>query len=144
MQDRVRDLTDPLYWRKLCPELHISDAKLFQTTGQKVFKFEDLPDRVDELRDAMHRDGYYLIHAGDELPWAVDLPAMARAVRILGEAGWPPSFLLVYDEPWAMAHQLRQLLMLTTGNQQVLAVSHRPKEMLLLRSTRIMLLRYHK
>ena len=119
MKDRVSSLIDSDYWQKLCPELHINDPALIKAAHRQVLNFVDKPDRVDELREGMGRDGYFTIDAGPELPWAVDLGAMARAVRILGEAGWPPSFLLVYDEPWVMAHQMRQLLLLTTGNQQV-------------------------
>ena len=43
----------------------------------------------------MDRDGYYMIKSGgEELPWAVDIDAVARAIVTLGEAGWAPSFLL--------------------------------------------------
>ena len=35
------------------------------------------------------------------------------------DAGWPPMMLTVYDECWAMSHQLKELLFLTTGNRQI-------------------------
>lgn len=68
---------------------------------------------------------------------------MAAAVKTLIDNGWPPMMLTVriaaahpcydstyscdrgaciiqvYDETWAMAHQLKELLYLTTANQQI-------------------------
>lgn len=65
---------------------------------------------------------------------------MANAVKTLIEHGWPPMMLTVrmlcfahratlliaararsqmYDETWGMAHQLKQLLYLTTANSQI-------------------------
>jgi len=119
MKDKVGNLIDAAYWQMLCPELHVNDPALTKAARRQTFDFVHSPDRIDDLRETMHRDGYFVIDAGPELPWAVNLESMARAVQILGEAGWPPSFLLVYDEPWVMAYQLQQLLLLTTGNQQV-------------------------
>ncbi|KAH8064399.1 hypothetical protein JL722_1265 [Aureococcus anophagefferens] len=43
--------------------------------------------------------------------WGVDVAALGDAVVALGEAGWPPIYVLVYDEAWVLrgrlAHTLR-------------------------------------
>jgi hypothetical protein len=43
-------------------------------------------------------DSIYLQVEPEELPWKLDLDALADAVVNLVRAGWPPSMLIVYDE----------------------------------------------
>lgn len=136
-------MLDANYWRALCPQLHVSDAAFSTKAARAVFNFVDDPDTVyapphlpapelqgcflrdrfcdprDELRFGMDRDGYVAMPAGEKLPWLVDLEALSSGVKALIDAGWPPMMLTVYDECWAMSHQLKELLFLTSGNRQI-------------------------
>jgi hypothetical protein len=54
-------------------------------------------------------EGFFTIPA-TSLSWAVDVPELAAAIQSLGVAGLSPAFLLVFDEPWVMAHQVRLVM----------------------------------
>ena len=120
--ERAALLLDAGYWRALCPWLHVEDAEF-----RKRFTTAQMPcsaDLIDECRDRMQADGYWTVAAcaTDEtgqthLRWAVSLSDLARAVTTLVEHGWPVNFLIVYDEFWLMIHQLKTLVLLTSGNR---------------------------
>jgi hypothetical protein len=38
----------------------------------------------------------------------------------LAEHGWPPGFLLMYDEPWIMTHQIKDLMRTTTSGNELI------------------------
>jgi hypothetical protein len=67
-------------------------------------------------RERMSRDGYFSLPPSATAWAATDLEALARAVARLEELGWPPSFLLMYDEAWALVHHLKEVIFLTSGN----------------------------
>ena len=79
------------------------------------FPFESDPDAVEELRASMARDGYFKLDV-DKLPWVTDeagesmIDSVRRGAKCLLDAGVPSSFLLAYDEPWLLAHQVKELL----------------------------------
>ena len=50
-----------------------------------------------------------------KLRWAAQPAACASAVDALLAAGWPPSFLLAFDELWAMQRQAAPLLAAASG-----------------------------
>ena len=116
-------LADSSYWRTLCPWLHVGDADVRKRFAGSVFA--PSADLVDECRDRMEADGYWTIASDDtdeatgasSLPWAVDIAGLAKAVTTLVSRGWPPNFLLVHDEAWLLVHQLRSLVLLTSGNR---------------------------
>jgi len=51
------------------------------------------------------------------MPWDVNVENVAKGATALIEAGIPSSFLLAYDEPWLLAHQVKELLWMVTGNE---------------------------
>ena len=108
MDSRLDALSDVGYWRELCPQLHISDVVFAQRAARSVFQFMEDPDTVDELRASMDRDGYMRLPPGEKLPWTADVAAVAEGVQQLVRAGWPPTFLVLYDEP--CAHAAKALL----------------------------------
>ena len=108
MDSRLDALSDVGYWRELCPQLHISDVVFAQRAARSVFQFMEDPDTVDELRASMDRDGYMRLPPGEKLPWSADVAAVAEGVQQLVRAGWPPTFLVLYDEP--CAHAAKALL----------------------------------
>ena len=121
--ERSTTITDSAYWQALCPKLHVGCTKMRHLLWHAILDPD--PELVDELRARMERDGYWDISASArhsesgqlQLDWLVSVPDMADGVRRLTEAGWPPSFLLMYDEPWVMAAQLKHLILLTSGNR---------------------------
>ena len=119
MTTRVAALHDLSYWRALIPELHIHDADFQRTALSSSSGGLNITGQlVQRLRGKFIRDGYIQLSTlqGDQrLPWAASIGAMGRAVQILHDAGWPVAFLQLYDEAWLIAHQLRELLVLTTG-----------------------------
>ncbi|CAE8696683.1 unnamed protein product [Polarella glacialis] len=128
--ERARLLSQPEYWAALCPALHVGDPEMARLAADSVLDVD--PDLVDECRERMLLDGYFNIDAaftpeepesGRSLDWAVDVAALADGVKRLTEAGWPASFLLMYDEPWIMAHQLKNFMLMTTGNRLIMDFS---------------------
>ena len=67
-------------------------------------------------RERMTRDGYFNLPPSTTAWSAEGLHSLARAVIRLEELGWPASFLLMYDEAWALVHQLKEVIFLATGN----------------------------
>jgi len=63
-------------------------------------------------RGAMNRSGVFTL---PEQSWAVDLSLLARSVNQLVAAGWPPTFIWVFDEPWVMLAQIAPILKEVTG-----------------------------
>jgi len=106
-------LQDADFWRRLCPELRVADAA---SEGACASVFEVSEHQVEMLRAAMKRDGVFALPTAD-LPWQVDLAKLAWSVEELRRAGWPPSFIWVYDEPWIMLAQLAPLLRDVLGSQ---------------------------
>ena len=110
-----RSSADPLdtsdeYWRALCPNLHVND-----TSFKESCKPLRLPEEiVSRCRRQLLEDGFFTLPP-DALDWAVSLKAMRIGVRRLIKHGWPASMLLVYDEAWAIAHQLSLLMSTISG-----------------------------
>ena len=99
------------YWRRLAPGLHIDDPA-FQA---ECVPLALPPDRIRQVRAQLLRDGFFTLHP-KELPWAPSLRAMRIGVRRLLRRGWPASMLLIFDEAWAMAHQLSTIMRAVSGN----------------------------
>jgi hypothetical protein len=109
-------LSDPTYWRGICPKLHLSDPTLLAKAEGAVV--QPSKAHVDKCRARMHRDGYFDLPAG-HVDWAVDLAVLADGVAQLEALGWPPNFILMYDEAWLLADQLKELLLQVTGNRLI-------------------------
>lgn len=54
-----------------------------------------------------------------ECAWDANLDALADAVVTLVRHGWPPSFIIMYDEVWAMVQQASLLMAEATGGNRV-------------------------
>ena len=52
-----------------------------------------------------------------ELRWAVPVERLAQGVYDLERHGWPPTFIALYDEAWAMARDASEVMRLATGNR---------------------------
>eukprot|EP00928_Gymnodinium_smaydae_P038305 TRINITY_DN26450_c0_g1_i1.p1 TRINITY_DN26450_c0_g1~~TRINITY_DN26450_c0_g1_i1.p1 ORF type:complete len:1190 (-),score=160.04 TRINITY_DN26450_c0_g1_i1:349-3891(-) len=112
-------LSDAEYWRRIVPELHVCSEA---SAGKCAKTFSLGEQRLATLRASMGRDGVCNL-SSDHLPWAVELRSLAEAVEKLHAAGWPPSFLWVYDEPWILMSQIATLLKDVMGADLCLDVS---------------------
>ena len=74
----------------------------------------------------MDSDGFYTTSpagiapdtGATRLDWpSVNLEHLANAVLTLKAAGWPSTFLMVYDEVWLMQSAVAALVLATTGNK---------------------------
>ena len=94
---------DPEYWRALCPELHVDDDAFIDS----VRAMSDVGSGNGFARDVRARiieRGFTKIPS-HKLPWrTTSHRVLARAAMRLMQHGWNPTWLLAYDEAWAVAH----------------------------------------
>ncbi|KAG2440534.1 hypothetical protein HYH02_010412 [Chlamydomonas schloesseri] len=111
MSTRTLDnLADPAYWARLCPELTVS-GKL----GSKAAKNKKpASELVKDAKEQVLSEGVVQLHPSD-LQWGVDVHVLARSMVALMQAGWPASFLIMYDEVWALVQQASSLMAGATG-----------------------------
>lgn len=62
----------------------------------------------------MKRDGVFVLPPAG-LSWAGNMAAIAEGIERLHAAGWPPSFIWLYDEAWIMLSQIAPLLRQVCG-----------------------------
>ena len=99
------------YWRKLAPSLHVDDSAFLTRCAAPIALPEAL---LKECHARLAADGFFTLPP-EVLPWSSSLKAMRIGVRRLIKRGWPASCLLVYDEVWAMAHELSALMAAVSG-----------------------------
>lgn len=56
--------------------------------------------------------------AAPQLPWQLDVGLLARSVVHLMQCGWPPAFIMLYDEVWALIHRASRLMASASGGNQ--------------------------
>lgn len=101
---RLLDAPDPVYdadfWRAFAPDFTISDA-----IDPYAFPLSDEAKAHNKKR--VHVEGYtHLKNPGFKLP--IDkMPDLFLKIR---EEGLPPAFAFVFDEMWALASQMRNLV----------------------------------
>eukprot|EP00928_Gymnodinium_smaydae_P062923 TRINITY_DN46650_c0_g1_i1.p1 TRINITY_DN46650_c0_g1~~TRINITY_DN46650_c0_g1_i1.p1 ORF type:complete len:410 (-),score=100.66 TRINITY_DN46650_c0_g1_i1:262-1470(-) len=135
-QFRVRSDDDPLvevlktassegaaFWRQLCPWLHVEDEAFCRTARQLIWPYaegdEVLAEQADTWSDDLVREGYIVAQPSELVrPWCVDVAGVAKGIETLVAAGLPPSCILAYDECWAMAAQLEQLVRIVSGGNE--------------------------
>ena len=107
---------DPEYWRALCPELHVDDDAFIDS----VRAMSDVGSGNGFARDVRARiieRGFTKIPS-HKLPWrTTSHRVLARAAMRLMQHGWNPTWLLAYDEAWAVASELSAFVFETTGNR---------------------------
>lgn len=100
----------PEYWLHFAPSLHVCEARLLRR-GLVPF-VQDTSS--SELLRQLAEDGFFELGAPEDCGlfedsregWGVDAAAVGAAIVALGEAGWPPLYVLVYDEVWVMRSRL--------------------------------------
>ena len=90
------------FWRRLNPELHVCDESWMDrhsaATQSATAPHVITSDAVDVIKNRMRSDGY----ATTAPRWTIDIEMLAVAALRLRAAGIPPSFIIVYDETWAL------------------------------------------
>ena len=103
------------YWRQLCPWLHVADQKYQKTFLESLEKenAENMSSVDDGAKARFRQEGYTtLTTVGKHLA-----ESLARAAVRLQECGWPASFMIIYDEAFALSACVdKQMLALTGKN----------------------------
>ena len=89
-------LLDLAYWQGLNPHLHVTETPDFSTPL-------DLSDRLDQISETLHHDGY--LHQSPVFD-AKTIEALRLGIENLTNDGWPAAFIYVYDETWDLFQQL--------------------------------------
>jgi hypothetical protein len=90
--ERLRDrIPDPAYWRALNPDLTITDEPL----SRGLVPFDLPPMDAEAIRDCLRIDGYVVLPP--VVPPA-EIARLRRAIERVVDAGFPPGFVLVYDD----------------------------------------------
>lgn len=111
----VQLMEDNNFWLTLCPQLHVESAES-KALCQSDCTFHD--KYISLLQNTLAEDGMCSL-LSSEFPWAADstsLDLLAEGLKNLVAAGWPPSFIWVFDEAWIMTAQVRALLQKISGN----------------------------
>ena len=104
-------LLEPSFWEALCPELQITVHN-----SAHINSIPLPPQGVKELQDRMCTDGYFTVSAG-QLRCQQLVTKLANSAAQLQAAGWPATFLALFDESWDLVAQLSALMLQTTGNR---------------------------
>ena len=106
---------DPEYWRALCPELHVDDEAF--TDSVRAMSDVGSGGFAQDVRARIIEQGFVKIPS-HKLPWrTTNHRALASAAMRLMQHGWNPTWLLAYDEAWAVANELSAFVFETTGNR---------------------------
>jgi hypothetical protein len=98
------------FWRRMAPELTISDAQPRSTISRQS-------DLAHKEMMALVNDGFlHLEQPGMEADFAL----LATVVQRIVSAGLPPAFIGVYDEAWALAGQLSEVLNVLFGGKAMM------------------------
>jgi len=98
------------YWAALCPSLTVASTEAAAAAAPLPLS----PAAAAALRAQVVSEGF--AHASAAvLPWAGDSAGIAAAAVTLLQHGWPPSFVLVYDQTWALSRQASSLISAVCG-----------------------------
>ena len=104
-------LHDPAYWLALCPALHISGESHLKAVQDKQGRAGAARLRkAQRVREDLIEDGYAKVECPDAVIPAAVVQRLRRGVARLVSAGWPATFILVFDECWQAVRGMQQLL----------------------------------
>ncbi|GIL98987.1 hypothetical protein Vretimale_4284 [Volvox reticuliferus] len=104
----IRNLSELEYWAAICP--HLSVGGRLEINKKKRSKQND-----EDFRRQMHDEGVFQVYPS-EMQWPVDIHRLALNMVTLMQHGWPATFLLMFDEVWALIERASGLMVATTGN----------------------------
>lgn len=110
----IDEINNVEYWKKLCPELRITNFACKSFDNEPV-KLSDAEVFVNKSK--LSNDGYFRLDATD-LKWDPKmLKKVVRSIEALKSKGWPPHFVLVFDEIWAICNKFASILEATSNNK---------------------------
>jgi hypothetical protein len=120
LESRPQDPSEcgPDYWRALCPWLHVGNAHYqnqFLTAAAETAataakeRGEGRGSAADRKR--LVNEGYTTMGTAD----AALTSSLARCAVRLRECGWPASFMIMYDEAFALSHCVDTRMLALTG-----------------------------
>jgi ectoine hydroxylase-related dioxygenase (phytanoyl-CoA dioxygenase family) len=107
-------LLDKTYWLSICPHLHIGDERF-----QKEHCVRLKSSKLDVHTRRLDEEGYTRVDDADWTPKSVRNGGLAKAVRQLEEHGWPPTFLLMFDEAWAVIENFSDIMSRMSGGNRL-------------------------
>ncbi|NVK20668.1 MAG: phytanoyl-CoA dioxygenase family protein [Methylocystaceae bacterium] len=96
----TKAILDLTYWRTLNPHLTVSNLPAFSDPI-------DFKDRLDDISETIHHDGY--LHQPPIFEQET-IRKLRTGIENLVAAGWPAAFIYVYDETWDLFQQLSGFL----------------------------------
>eukprot|EP00943_MAST-04B_sp_MAST-4B-sp1_P002845 g2845.t1 len=110
----IGEINDENYWRQLCPELTVKEDKI-ATVQQSVFSLND--DDIKKYKNELCTKGYFRLNSS-MLLWEKELlEKIVRSIELLRSKGWPPHFILIFNEIWKIGHQFSKILEQTSNNK---------------------------
>lgn len=107
---------NPAYWRSLCPGLSVMSRKNSMAASDEA---ADQDSSVsDECKARLLCDGYFTVSSVVNRPepaFQRTLNAVADGIVALVAAGWPPTFIFVFDEPWELLEYAAKINAATSG-----------------------------
>lgn len=92
------------YWLAICPQLHISEQ------GKRPEKQAALLDEAARVREDLIEDGYSKIARRDAVASDSLVAKLHEGITSLVRAGWPATFILVFDECWEAIGNMQALM----------------------------------
>ncbi len=104
----MADFEQVSFWAQLAPELSLNNRK------PPAPCVEIGADVIAQAAAFMAAEGYFQLPPAFE---ATEIAAVRNAVTALVDAGLPPVFIYMYDQPWALFDRLRPLIAHFLGDQ---------------------------
>jgi hypothetical protein len=120
-RERMASCADAEYWLRLCPQLHVGNT-LPPVQASELF---DAASHRAAASEKLLRDGYFDL---DALPPTSSssvgafAPLLAEAVVTLGEHGWRPCFVIVFDEAFRLVEELSMALAAVVGGDPIVPI----------------------
>src|SRR5262245_38061830 len=93
VRDYLKNARDPGYWRRLNPELRVSDKVSFDRIPTAAISRSVRRAALEKLKE----HGYFQIDSVYSLEL---MERLRRGIENLRKANWPPMFAFIYDEYW--------------------------------------------
>lgn len=112
----VDGVFDENYWKQLCPKLHVNDTS-YQQEALKTLLLPLDSKTQKNYHSRLTTEGYFQVGGEERNEKFLCMEKLAKHVPKLMQYGWPPSFLIMFDELWALVYQMSEIMQKTTGNQ---------------------------
>eukprot|EP00892_Ulva_mutabilis_P009175 jgi/Ulvmu1/662/UM010_0033.1 len=98
------------FWQAMCPHLNISED-----AGERAKLLSCDDEELHQVSQRIDQDGFATLR-GHQQQWPVQLQHVGQGIEQLREAGWPPSFIMMFDEAWLLMHAVSHVMAKATGN----------------------------